>query len=111
MSLIPDRSSTMNQRFFTVGLIVAAFYSSKTTATSYNSYILHPVSGDTVYAGQIYNVTWFVDPSFSTLNLCIFNVNWYIARDIPNSGSYIWNVEPIWSSGSAYWMILNRIDW
>jgi hypothetical protein len=111
-------SSMIRQLFTAVVISVAGFYHAG--GQPYDAYVTHPKSGDVVYAGGSFNVTWFVDPSFTTLNLCIFgptsgnpgpNVNWYIARNIPNTGMYAWGVEPIWASGSGYWMILNRADW
>ena len=100
----------MIQTLSAIAIILAGLYAVE-SAVTYNSHVLHPVHGDIVYAGQPYNVTWLVDSSFTTLSLVVFNVNWYIAYDIPNSGSHIWNVEPIWASGSEFWMILNRADW
>jgi hypothetical protein len=43
----------------------------------YDAYVAHPVAKDIVYGGRSFDVTWFVDPAFSTLNLCIFSDNDY----------------------------------
>src|SRR5271170_5674887 len=94
-------------------VIILAIFQPTRAFTNYDSYLLHPVAGDTVYAGQPYPVTWFVDPTIDNLNLYILGggSNNEIATAIPNTGSYTWNVESYWPSSTQYYMVLNRVDW
>lgn len=102
----------MKPRTFVLGLLTLGVLS-PVTATTYDSQLLHPVSGDVVYAGQPYNVTWTVDSSFSTLNLYVLgdNYNDAIVLNTSNTGSYIWSVETSWPSTDLLYMVLSRVDW
>jgi hypothetical protein len=96
-----------------LSVLILVLIQASQTSTLYESYLLHPTSGDTVYAGRSFTVTWFVDPTFSNLNLFILGggYNLEVADSIPNSGSYIWNVPTSFASSTAYYMVLNRADW
>lgn len=83
------------------------------TGPPYDAVLLHPRTGDTVYAGRQFVVTWTIDTSFSDLNLYILGdgYNLEIATGIPNTGSWEWNVETNWPSTTSIYMVLNRADW
>jgi hypothetical protein len=97
--------------FFHLALIAHLVHA---TGPPYDAQLLHPRSGDVVYAGQNYLVTWTIDDSFSDLNLYILGggYNVEIAAGIPNTGSWEWSVQTSWpSSTGTIYMVLNRVDW
>lgn len=100
-------------RVYYIFIVVVITHLVHATGPPYNAVLLHPRTGDTVYAGRQFVVTWTIDTSFSDLNLYILGdgYNLEIATGIPNTGSWEWNVETNWPSTTSIYMVLNRVDW
>ncbi|KAK6336387.1 hypothetical protein TWF696_001947 [Orbilia brochopaga] len=70
--------------------------------------ISNPISGDTITAGQSYDITW-INPTPGTVTLTLMTgpANQLtpvttIASNIPNDGSYTWNVPSNIPANSGY---------